>query len=141
MKAISNLKFLTLFLSMGWLSSTTLAQNPNSNVGGTNWKINGNQTTTTAFIGTTNTNSLVLKCNNIKALEISADTTALFMGNVVLEKLRPVTPLPPNEVRVVTTDNNGKLTSLDRSGLINAIYEPLPQCPVDKNGLFGVLKD
>ncbi|PIQ14751.1 MAG: hypothetical protein COW67_12080 [Flavobacteriales bacterium CG18_big_fil_WC_8_21_14_2_50_32_9] len=121
---------------MLWLSSIAVAQNPNSNAGGINWKLSGNQATSSDFIGTTNNQNLVLKCNNITALEIAPNSESKFMGDVFLEKLKPVTPLPPNEVRIVTADNNGKLTSLDRSGLVSAIYDPQIQCPIDLNGLF-----
>jgi len=113
---------------MGWLSSIAIAQNPNNNAGGINWKLTGNQATSSDFIGTTNNQNLVLKCNNITALEIAPNSESKFMGDVFLDKLKPVTPLPPNEVRIVTSDNNGKLTSLDRSGLVSAIYDPQIQC-------------
>jgi len=121
---------------MGWLSSIAVDQNPNSNAGGLNWKLTGNQATTSDFVGTTNNQKLVFKCNSITALEIAPNSESKFMGDVFLDKLKPVTPLPPNEVRIVTSDNNGKLTSLDRSGLVSAIYDPQIQCPIDLNGLF-----
>ncbi|MCW9041669.1 MAG: hypothetical protein OQJ69_03535, partial [Flavobacteriales bacterium] len=58
--------------------------------------------------------------------EIQPDTSSHFMGDVVVEPLKPVTPLPPGEVNLVTVNNQGKLTSLDKSGLLSAIYS-LPQ--------------
>ncbi|PKP45987.1 MAG: hypothetical protein CVT95_07790 [Bacteroidetes bacterium HGW-Bacteroidetes-12] len=113
---------------MTWLTSIATAQNPNSNAGGLNWKITGNQATASDFIGTTNNQKLVFKCNNVTALEITPNAEARFMEDVVLDKLKPVIPMPIGEVRIVTSDNNGKLTSLDRSGLLQSIYTSPSTC-------------
>lgn len=90
------------------------------------WKLNGNQASNSDFIGTTNNQKVVFKSNNVVALEIQPDTSSHFMGDVVVEPLKPVIPLPPGEVNLVTVNNQGKLTSLDKSGLLSAIYS-LPQ--------------
>ncbi|PKP44949.1 MAG: hypothetical protein CVT95_09985 [Bacteroidetes bacterium HGW-Bacteroidetes-12] len=114
---------------MGWLSSIAIAQNPNSNPNAqAPWKLNGNQADTTQFVGTTNNIDLVFKRNNIEGLRLLEDTSTRFMGNVFLDKLKPITPLPPTEIRLVTADNNGKLTSLDKSGLLSAIYDEQLPC-------------
>ncbi|MCW8898377.1 MAG: hypothetical protein OQJ96_08170 [Flavobacteriales bacterium] len=118
-------------------STIVYAQNGNNNGnGGGNgngnannpiqWKLNGNQASSADFIGTTNNQKVVFRSNNVVALEIQPDTSSHFMGDVVVEPLKPVTPLPPGEVNLVTVNNQGKLTSLDKSGLLSAIYS-LPQ--------------
>ncbi len=130
-------KSLICSIAMLTFSTIAYAQNGNNNGnGGGNgngnannpiqWKLNGNQASNSDFIGTTNNQKVVFKSNNVVALEIQPDTSSHFMGDVVVEPLKPVTPLPPGEVNLVTVNNQGKLTSLDKSGLLSAIYS-LPQ--------------
>ncbi|MCW8898778.1 MAG: hypothetical protein OQJ96_08950 [Flavobacteriales bacterium] len=130
-------KSLICSIAMLTFSTIAFAQNGNNNGnGGGNgngnannpiqWKLNGNQASNSDFIGTINNQKVVFKSNNVVALEIQPDTSSHFMGDVVVEPLKPITPLPPGEVNLVTVNNQGKLTSLDKSGLLTAIYS-LPQ--------------
>ena len=131
----------SLICSFAMLAFSTIAYtqngNNNGNGGGNGngnannpiqWKLNGNQASNSDFIGTTNNQKVVFKSNNIVALEIQPDTSSHFMGDVVVEPLKPITPLPPGEVNLVTVNNQGKLTSLDKSGLMSAIYQPPQTC-------------
>ena len=68
----------------------------------------------------------IFKTNNIEGLRLAQDTSAKFMGDVVLDKLK-IIPGPPKD-RFLKIDNNGKITSLDKSGLLNAIYQPQLNC-------------
>ena len=141
MKMLQHSHFKSLICSFVMLSFSTIvyAQNGNNNGnGGGNgngnannpiqWKLNGNQASSADFIGTTNNQKVVFRSNNVVALEIQPDTSSHFMGNVIVEPLKPVTPLPPGEVNLVTVNNQGKLTSLDKSGLMTAIYQPPQTC-------------
>lgn len=135
MKMLQHSHFKSLICSFVMLSFSTIVYAQNGNGGGNGnannpiqWKLNGNQTTSADFIGTTNNQKVVFKSNNIVALEIQPNAEATFMGDVVVEPLIPVTPLPPGEVNLVTVNNQGKLTSLDKSGLMTAIYQPPQTC-------------
>lgn len=57
----------------------THAQNQNSNAN-TQWKINGNNASTTDFMGTTNNQSLVIKTNNIKRATFDTQGKTIFDG-------------------------------------------------------------
>ncbi len=115
---------------MLWLSSIAIAQNPNSNPNAqAPWKLNGSQVDTTQFVGTTNNVDLVFKRNNVEGFRLLEDTSTRFMGNVFLDKFKepPVNSGPPKEV-FLKVDNQGKIISTDKSGLLSAIYDEQFPC-------------
>lgn len=131
----STRKLFSVAFMIGISTVFLYAQNPNSNPNAQGqWKLTGNNADINKFIGTTNNVDLVFKRNSIESFRLLEDTATQFSGDVFLDKLKPITPLPPGEVRIVTTDNNGKLTSLERSGLFDVIYQPLQTCRTDING-------
>ena len=118
---------------MLWLSSIAIAQNPNSNPNAqAPWKLNGSQADTTQFVGTTNNVDLVFKRNNVESFRLLEDTAAKFFGDVYLDKFR-IKPKPPPssgppEEEFLKVDNQGKITSTDKSGLLSAIYDEQLPC-------------
>jgi len=123
--------------------------NPNAQI---HWNLNGNFADTTKFIGTTNSTDLIFKSNNIEGFRLRQDTSTQFKGNVFLSKLK-LPPSPPKD-RFLTIDNLGKITSLDKSGLLYSIYKggstafdcvstgtnvPIPIWRSDATPTYGVL--
>jgi len=113
--SIFNFQLSTLTLSMLWLSSIAIAQNPNSNPNAqAPWKLNGSQADTTQFVGTTNDVDLVFKRNNVESFRLLEDTAAKFFGDVYLNKFRiPPTPPPSSgpiqEERILTINPVGRI--------------------------------
>ncbi len=118
---------------MGWLSSIAIAQNPNSNPNAqAPWKLNGSQADTTQFVGTINNVDLVFKRNNVESFRLLEDTAAKFFGNVYLDKFR-IHPTPPPssgpiQEEFLKVDNQGKIISTDKSGLLESIYTSPSTC-------------
>jgi len=118
---------------MGWLSSIAIAQNPNSNPNAqAPWKLNGSQVDTTQFVGTINNVDLVFKRNNVESFRLLEDTAAKFFGDVYLNKFR-IHPTPPPssgpiQEEFLKVDNQGKIISTDKSGLLSAIYDEQLPC-------------
>lgn len=129
------LKAFLMFCAVSLTTTFSFAQNSNSNPNANtqgNWRLNGNTSSTSEFIGTTNQTDLVFKSNNTEGFRLNSAAEAKFMGDVYLEKLKIISG-PPKE-RFLQIKNDGKITSLDKSGLINAIYQPVSPCFVDQNG-------
>lgn len=115
-----------MFCSLGLISTLSFSQNPNSNPNAQKWQLNGNSTDTNKFVGTTNNVDLIFKRNNIEGFRLRQDTSANFTGDLVLNKFK-IPPAPPKE-RFLKIDNLGKITSLDKSGLLKSIYTPGTTC-------------
>jgi len=95
-------------------------------------KLNGSQADTTQFVGTTNNVDLVFKRNNVESFRLLEDTAAKFFGDVYLDKFR-INPTPPPssgpiQEEFLKVDNQGKITSTDKSGLLSAIYDEQLPC-------------
>ncbi len=104
---------LVLFL-IGLIPSISYSQNnnPNNNSVGLFWKLDGNNIDTTKFIGTTNNQDLIFKCNNIEGFRIRPNSETKFMGDVILDKFKevpPINPGPIQEKRVMTINSVGQL--------------------------------
>ncbi|MBW6483755.1 MAG: hypothetical protein K0B10_11935 [Vicingaceae bacterium] len=112
---LSTFNFQLSTLSMLWLSSIAIAQNPNSNPNAqAPWKLNGSQADTTQFVGTTNNVDLVFKRNNVESFRLLEDTAAKFFGDVYLDKFR-IHPTPPpssgpiQEERILSINPVGRI--------------------------------
>ena len=119
-------------------SQNVVAQNPNSNPNAqAQWKLVGNNADTTKFVGTTNNVDLIFKRNNIEGFRLLDDTATKFLGEVYLDKFKEVPPInsgPPKEV-FLKVDNFGKITSTDKSGLLQSIYLQPATCLLTGTGV------
>jgi len=118
--SVKGFKAIILFCFLGLISTLSFSQNPNSNPNAQKWQLSGNSTDTNKFVGTTNNVDLIFKRNNTEGFRLRQDTSASFMGDLVLNKFK-IPPAPPKE-RFLKIDNLGKITSLDKSGLLKSIY-------------------
>ena len=131
-----------MFCTVSLTTTFAFAQNGNSNPNANtqeNWKLNGNTSDTTKFIGTTNQTDLVFKSNNTEGFRLNAASEAKFTGDVYLNQLKIIQSTPKSRFLQVT--NEGKITSIEKSALINTLYQPLSACLTDQNGnIFSVWK-
>jgi hypothetical protein len=114
------------------ISTVSFSQNGNGNGnngngnGGNFWKPTGNNGNTSDFIGTTNNQELILKSNNIEGLRITPNAETQLKGDLVMDKFKIITG-PPKE-QFLKADNNGKITSMDKSGLLESLYKSGASC-------------
>lgn len=101
--------------------------------GNTHWQVNGNVADSNNYIGTKNKQDLIFKSNQNESFRITPQQEFIIKGDVILDHPRPIVP---GEKNILTVDDKGKLTSLDKSGLLQGIYSPLPECFMlqDMNG-------
>lgn len=83
------------------------------------WKLSGNQIQGAEFIGTTNQKDLIFKSNNLVGLTITPTKDFKIPGQIYLELHKPTIP---GEQRFLTVDYYGKVQSMKKSGLLDAIY-------------------
>lgn len=129
---ISTRNLITYLFFMFAYSSIAYGQNPNSNPNAQGqWKLTGNNNAdTNKFVGTINNVDLVFKRNNIESFRLLEDTAAKFSGDVFLDKFKEKPPInsgPPKEV-FLKVDNQGKIISTDKSGLLESIYTSSSTC-------------
>lgn len=99
------------------------------------WKLNGNQIQGTEFIGTTNQKDLVFKSGGVEGLRINPSKEMEIPGQINMLLHRP---LNPGEKRFLTIDYNGKVESMQKSGLIDAIYStPCKETTVGGNTTYS----
>ncbi|MDT8411425.1 MAG: hypothetical protein RQ875_03100 [Vicingaceae bacterium] len=125
-------KSLICAFAMFSFSAIAYGQNPNSNPNAQGqWKLTGNNNAdTNKFVGTINNVDLVFKRNNIESFRLLEDTAAKFSGDVFLDKFKEKPPInsgPPKEV-FLKVDNQGKIISTDKSGLLESIYTSPSTC-------------
>ncbi|MDT8412020.1 MAG: hypothetical protein RQ875_06140 [Vicingaceae bacterium] len=129
---ISTRNLITYLFFMFAYSTIAYGQNPNSNPNAQGqWKLTGNNNAdTNKFVGTINNVDLVFKRNNIESFRLLEDTAAKFSGDVFLDKFKEKPPInsgPPKEV-FLKVDNQGKIISTDKSGLLESIYTSPNTC-------------
>lgn len=138
-----------LSLSFGVLLTSSLFAQSNSGAnvgmntnqgqgqGVTRWKLDGNTGTGNEFIGTTNQQDLILKSGNEVGLRITPGKDVKIPGQIYMDLHRPTDPGAEN---IVTVDYNGKIQSLDKSGLSQIILSEAysEPCMMLANVLTGV---
>lgn len=107
--------------AQGNSGSNVGVNNQGQGQGVTRWKLDGNTGTGNEFIGTTNQSDLILKSGNETGLIINPDRDIKIPGQIYIDLHRPTDPGGEN---IMVVDYNGKVTSMDKSGLLQAIYSP-----------------
>lgn len=100
-------------------SGNTPADTNANSQGSLRWKLNGNQIQGTEFMGTTNQKDLIFKSGGIEGLRITPANEMKIPGQVYMELYKPLPGLDDN---FLTIDYNGQVKSVEKSGLVNAIY-------------------
>lgn len=103
--------------SQGQNGSTPADTNAQNN---TRWKLNGNTLSGDKFIGTLNQKDLIFKSNNVEGLRIAPNKDFKIPGQIYIDLHRPVDPGAQN---LLVVDNMGKVTSINKSGLTDAVLQ------------------
>ena len=103
--------------SQGGNSGNTPADTTAQN--STRWKLNGNSVTTDNFIGTTNQKDLIFKSGGQEGLRITPGKDMKIPGQIYIDLHKPTDLGKEN---FLTVDYNGKVKSMEKSGLQAALY-------------------